>query len=63
MNFTELRALPKEDRAQKQAEIELELMKEKAQIAAGTSPKNPGLVRKNKKMLARLAAISAEDDN
>lgn len=63
MNFTELRALPREEREEKQAEIELELMKEKAQIAAGTSPKNPGLVRKNKKILARLAAIRSEDDN
>ncbi|MFT4250513.1 MAG: 50S ribosomal protein L29 [Candidatus Woesearchaeota archaeon] len=61
MNFAELRALPAQERAEKKSELELELMKARAQIAAGTSPKNPGLVRKHKKMLARLKAIEEED--
>lgn len=62
MNFSELKALPANERAEKKADIELELMKARAQIASGTSPKNPGLVRKHKRMLAQLQMLEAEDN-
>lgn len=62
MNFSELAALPPKERKEKEAEIELELMKARAQIASGTSPKNPGLVRKQKRMIAQLRMLEAEDN-
>ncbi len=57
MNFKELLELTPEQREEKRRELELELMKERAQIAAGTSPKNPGLVREHKRTIARLNTL------
>ena len=61
MNFKELSELTPPERVEKKKEIELELMKERAQIAAGTSPKNPGLLREHKKTLARIKTIEANE--
>lgn len=61
MNFKELSELTPPERKQKKEDIELELMKERAQIAAGTSPKNPGLLREHKKTLARIKTIEANE--
>jgi large subunit ribosomal protein L29 len=61
MNFKKLSDLTPPEREAKRKEIELELMKERAQIAAGTSPKNPGLLREHKKTLARIKTIEANE--
>jgi large subunit ribosomal protein L29 len=61
MNFKELSELTPPEREEKKQELELELMKERAQIAAGTSPKNPGLLREYKKTLARIKTIEANE--
>ncbi len=57
MRFSELSALSPEEREDKRKEIELELMKERAQIASGTAPKNPGMIREYRKTLARLQTL------
>ena len=62
MNFKQLQELSPQEREQKRNEIELELMKERAQIAAGTSPKNPGLLREHKKTLARIKTLERQDE-
>ncbi len=61
MNFKEVQELTPQELVEKQKEIELELMKERAQIAAGTSPKNPGLLREYKKTLARIKTLEANE--
>ena len=57
MKAAELSALSPQEREDKRKEIELELMKERAQIAAGTAPKNPGMIREYRKTLARLKTL------
>lgn len=42
------------DRGKKLAELRLELAKERAQIALGASPQNPGRVRELRRTIARL---------
>ncbi len=39
------------------AELRKELMKYNAQVAIGTIPKNPGAIRKSKRMIARILTI------
>lgn len=39
------------------AELRKELMKYNAQVAIGTIPKNPGAIRKDKRMVARILTI------
>lgn len=41
----------------KLAELKKELMKQNAQVAAGTIPKNPGLIKQTKKEIARVNAL------
>ncbi len=38
-------------------ELRLELIKQNAQIATGTTPKSPGLVRETKRNIARILTI------
>ncbi len=57
MNIREVKALSKEERQAKLTELELELMKERAQIASGTAPKNPGLLRENRRTIARIKTL------
>lgn len=63
MNIKELQDLSPKEREEKRNEIELELMKERAQIAAGTSPKNPGLLREHKKTLARIKTLETNEQD
>lgn len=57
MKFKEIKTLADKDRESKRKEIELELMKERAQIASGTAPKNPGMIREYRKTLARIRTL------
>lgn len=54
MKFKELKDMSKEDLETKKNELLLELMKENAQVASGTIPKNPGILKKHKKTIARI---------
>jgi len=57
MKIKELRAMPDEDLKTKLAELQKELMKENAQIAAGTVPKSPGKIRNAKKTIAKITML------
>ena len=59
MKFKELKALPKEELQGKLLELKKELMKENAQVAIGTVPKNPRKLRNSKKTIAKINMILA----
>lgn len=54
MKFKELKGMSKEELTSKQNELLVELMKENAQVASGTIPKSPGVLKKHKKTIARI---------
>lgn len=54
----ELRKLSAEDRAKRMGEARLELMKDRAQVAAGTAPKKPSQIRANRKTIARILTLN-----
>ena len=57
MNFKSLMTLSEKELGDKEKEIRLELMKENAQVSAGTALKNPGLMREYKRTLARIKTL------
>ena len=57
MKIKELNVLPAAELKNKLQEIATELMKENAQIAIGTTPKNPGRIRELKKTRAKILMI------
>ena len=56
----ELRAMGKEERKSKLAELRKEMIKHNAQIATGTTPKSPGQVKQIKKTIAKILTIGNE---
>ncbi len=54
----ELKAMPLPERNNKLSELKKELMQARAQIATGTSPKNPGRVRAIKRTIARIYTLA-----
>lgn len=60
MKFKELSSLSAEQLEEKRKEIKLELIKERAQIASGTTPKNPGMIREMRKTLARIKTLEKQ---
>ena len=42
---------------EKEKELRMELIKHNAQIATGTTPKSPGLIRQTKKNIARILTV------
>jgi len=58
----EIAAMPKEELKAKMSEIKMELMKEKAQVASGTVPKNPGHIKAMKKTVARILTVLKNED-
>ena len=59
MKIKELRALGEAELKQKLTELHKELMKDNAQVATGTIPKNPGKLRLAKKTIARIHMLLA----
>jgi len=59
MKFKELKAMPQAELRGKIVELRKELMKENAQVAIGTVPKNPRKLRLAKKTIARIETILA----
>lgn len=53
----ELKRMSKVELESKLVELKKELMKQNAQVAAGTIPKNPGLIKQTKKEIARVTAL------
>ncbi|MBT5023377.1 50S ribosomal protein L29 [Candidatus Woesearchaeota archaeon] len=60
MKIKEIEALRDEQIQEKLKEIYKELIKLNAQAATGTAPKSPGMIKKNKKTIARLLTIKAK---
>lgn len=60
MKFKELKALPVADLQNKLVELRKELIKENAQVAIGTMPKNPRKLRLAKKTIARIQMLVAQ---
>jgi len=59
MKIKELRALPEAELKAKLQELYKQLMKDNAQVATGTIPKNPGKLRLAKKTIARIKMLMA----
>lgn len=53
----ELRKLTTQQRDERLAQVELQLMKDKAQVAAGTAPKNSASIRNARKTIARILTL------
>lgn len=62
MKIKDLRGLTESDLKAKLEELYKELMKENAQVATGTVPKNPGKLKVAKKTIARIRTILAEKE-
>ncbi|MBI2145212.1 50S ribosomal protein L29 [Candidatus Woesearchaeota archaeon] len=56
----ELRALSEDALKSRLGEVKKDLMKYNSQVAIGTVPKNPGAIRKGKRMVARILTILNE---
>ncbi|MBN2567107.1 50S ribosomal protein L29 [Candidatus Woesearchaeota archaeon] len=57
MRSKDLLAMSEKEIADKLGEIQLELIKENAQISTGTNPKSPGRIKQLKKTIAKIKTI------
>ena len=57
MKAKELVQLSLEELEKKENELAMELMKLQTQVASGTTPKNPGQIKKIKKSIARIHTL------
>ncbi len=55
-----LKKLSKDDREKRLVDLRLELMKDRAQVAAGAASKKPSSIRNNKRMIARILTLRNE---
>lgn len=60
MKFKELKAMGHEDLNSKLEDLRNNLIKQNAQIATGTAPKNSGQLRQIKKTIARILSITKD---
>ena len=60
MKGKEVRAMAVPEMQEKMEELYKELMKYNAQVATGTSPKNPDKIRRAKKTIAQMKTILHE---
>lgn len=60
MNAKELRQMNEKDLENKLIETRRELMKLNTQVASGTTPKNPGQLKKYKKIIAKVLMVIGE---
>lgn len=57
MKFKEIKGFSKQEAESKIAELNIELMKENAQVATGTTPKSPGKIKQLKKSIAKFNTL------
>ena len=57
MKNKEIKNLSKAELEEKLAEIRKQLMKDNTQASSGTIPKNPGMIKANKKTIAKILTI------
>jgi len=63
MKSNELKDMTTSERNVKFTELKKELMKLNAQIAVGTVPKSPGMVKQIKKNIARIMTFNNQPNN
>lgn len=59
MKFKDLKPLGESELKEKMGQMEMDLMKVNAQVAAGTTPKSPGQLKQIKKSIAKIKSILA----
>ncbi|MCP3681140.1 MAG: 50S ribosomal protein L29 [bacterium] len=52
-----------EDLKLKLEELRKEMIKNRSQVASGTSPKNPGQIKQTRKIIARLLTVINKKEN
>lgn len=62
MKIKDLKALPEAELKTKKIELQNELIKEKAQVATGTVPKNPSKIKLARRTIARINTILANKE-
>jgi len=62
MKIKDLKALPEAELKAKKIELQNELIKEKAQVATGTVPKNPSKIKLARRTIARINTILANKE-
>ena len=62
MKIKELKTLPDAELKAKKVELFNELIKERAQVATGTVPKNPSKIKLARRTIARINTILAEKE-
>jgi large subunit ribosomal protein L29 len=55
--FKEFKPMTQAQLKDKMADIRMELIKSNAQVATGTTPKSPGMIRQAKRNIARIKTI------
>jgi large subunit ribosomal protein L29 len=63
MKFKEMKNLPKAELDEKMMELKKQLMKDNTQVSSGTIPKNPGLIKTNRKTIARILTILKQKES
>jgi large subunit ribosomal protein L29 len=53
----DLKNMSSEDHDKQLRELEMELMKANAQVASGSTPKNPGQIKQIRKTIARILTL------
>jgi ribosomal protein L29 len=56
----DMNKLSNDDLNSKLYELKMELMKTNAQVAMRTAPANPGMIKANKKMVARIITLLSQ---
>ena len=62
MKYKELAAMSRTELEEKEKEMQMELIKANAQIATGTTPKNPGQVKQAKKTIAKIKQLLSQKE-
>ena len=60
VKIRDLRNINKDELVKNLKELRMELIKSNAQIASGTTPKNPGQIKQTKKTIARILTIQKD---
>lgn len=62
MKIKDLKSMPEDELKAKKTELLNELIKEKAQAATGTVPKNPSKIKLARRTIARINTILADKE-
>jgi large subunit ribosomal protein L29 len=63
MKYKEIVGMGQNELKEKLDELQLELMKQNAQVATGTTPKSPGQLKQIKKTIAKIVQVMNQKNN